>query len=162
MHCSLTNNDMNVSQQKRGGEPSTLRRQPGAGGGGKYYHVVLRPKDRFTLFRTIPVIDTQGVLEVLGKKPTDEWETHKILVRKEIAVQNGRALSVILDSARIMLPELQGPIQQLHDDVFFAKPVEVGETEHFQKPSPRHYHAVAAGRRALRQKLRRLAMMLTH
>lgn len=139
--------------------PHILRKQPGEGGGGKYYHILLRPKGRFVLFRTIPVVDTDGTLEVLGRKPTDEWETHKILVRKEITVQKGRELSVTLHSTRFMLPELQGPIRQLHDDVFVAKPVEDVEMKHFQRSDPA-YHAITAGRKALRQKLERLATTL--
>lgn len=175
MHCSRIHNRMKTSQgpqkqtlpsgdagrppehEKEG--PRILRRQPGEGGGGKYYHILLRPKGRFVLFRTVPVVDTYGVLEVLGRKPTDEWEAHKILVRKDIAVQKGRELSVMLHSARFMLPELRGPIRQLHDDVFVAKPFENVEIKHSQQSEPAS-HAISAGRKALRQKLERFATTL--
>ena len=97
-----------------------VRKEPGEGGRGKYYHILLRSKAGFLTFRTRPTPNTQGVLEVLGKRPNGEWETQKILLKKRLATQDGRHLTVHLVSAKNALPILREPIRQMHDDLYFA------------------------------------------
>src|SRR5438128_1256435 len=61
------------------------RKKPGTGGTGEYFHVGVRPKENFVMFRTQDVGDPGHVQRVAGKRQSGSWDTVKWLISKEDA-----------------------------------------------------------------------------
>jgi hypothetical protein len=120
------------------------RAKPGTTGAGEYYHVEVRPKRQFTIFRTHDVGKKGGIERVAGKRSSGSWDDQKWLIGKRHAhVQNDRLVADTED-ARKVLEALGSEPVHIRGDRFRAKS-RVPESE---KPTP-------AQRRAQRQNLKK-------
>jgi hypothetical protein len=68
--------------RKAGGKQ---RAKPGATGEGEYYHIQIRPTERFATFRTHDVGEKGGIQRVAGQRKNGSWETQKWLISKDLA-----------------------------------------------------------------------------
>lgn len=127
------------------------RAKPGASGKGEYYHVELRPKAEFRIFRTQDVGRPGGIERVAGKRSSGSWDTQKWLISKRLAhVEKGR-LVPDSDDAREILDDLGSAPVRIRGDRFTARPrSNVPETE---KPT-------AEQRRAQQRNLKAQAIAL--
>lgn len=112
------------SEERSSKQPKGRRRQkPGTTGHGEYYHVIVRPKNAFKVFRTHDVGSTGHTKRVAGQLPTGNWETQKWLIPKEDAYVNR---SGYLKSDREKTQEILNQLQRIprhsRGDVFVAKP----------------------------------------
>ena len=68
------------------------RRKPGSSGKGEYYHVEVRPGEKFVNFRTQEVGRRGQIQRVAGQRFSGYWTTVKWLIGKEEAhVQDAKA-----------------------------------------------------------------------
>ena len=122
------------------------RARPGSAGTGRFYHVLVRPKSRFTRFRVQDVGARGGVERVAGQRSNGSWDTVKWLIAKSHAHVRGGALVADSAEARKVLRSLGSTPVQVAGDRFKAKPrVNIPESE---KPTP-------AQRRAWRRNIRK-------
>lgn len=107
------------------------RKEPGSTGEGQYFHLIVRPKDQFTLFETKDVGRRGHSLLVLGKTKEGKWSTHKWLINKKDAYVNldGALKS---DDYRIqqILDYCNGNLTHSEGDIFQVMPY-----THTRKPS---------------------------
>jgi hypothetical protein len=110
------------------------RKKPGTGGQGAYYHVAVRPKSEFKIFRTQDVGEKGHIQRVAGKRSSGSWDTVTWLIGKEDAhVERGK-LVPDTEGARGVLDELGSKPIHVKGDAFEAKPRRnVPESE---KPTP--------------------------
>lgn len=98
------------------------REKPGATGEGKYYHIEIRPREQFTLFRTQDVGEKGGIQRVAGQRDDGSWETQTWLIGKELAhVEQGR-LVPDAEAAREVLDDLEAAPEPIEGDRFRATP----------------------------------------
>jgi len=71
------------SPKKRVKDPP--RRKPGSSGKGDYYHVEVRPGEKFVTFRTQDVGRRGQIQRVAGQRFSGYWTTVKWLIAKEEA-----------------------------------------------------------------------------
>ena len=64
---------------------SSGRKKPGSGGQGNYYHVEVRPGEKFITFRTQDVGRRGHIQRVAGQRFSGYWTTVKWLIGKEDA-----------------------------------------------------------------------------
>jgi hypothetical protein len=98
------------------------RTQPGATGRGEFYHIELRPKTEFRIFRTHDVGKPGGIERVAGKRSSGSWDTQKWLISKRLAhVEKGRLVPDSSD-AREILEDLGSVPVRIRGDRFRARP----------------------------------------
>lgn len=76
------------------------RKEPGIGMRGKYYHITIRPKSEFVIFRNHDVGKTGMIERVAGKTSRGTWHTQKWLVSKNMAKARGGILVPETEDAR--------------------------------------------------------------
>lgn len=97
------------------------RKTPGSGGGGDFYHIEIRPKEEFVVFRTQDVGKKNGIERVGGQRENGSWETVKWLVSKEMAhLENGTLVADHPD-AKELFDELGAEPRHIEGDRFEAK-----------------------------------------
>jgi hypothetical protein len=105
--------------RKAGGK---RRAKPGATGEGEYYHIQIRPTERFATFRTHDVGEKGGIQRVAGQREDGTWETQKWLISKDLAhVEQGQLIPDTQD-AREVLDDLGSEPEHIEGDRFRAKP----------------------------------------
>ena len=114
----------NMSSEERArSQPEGRRRvKPGRSGKGDYYHVEVRDKYQFELFRTHDVGDPGGVQRVAGKRPSGSWDTLKWLIAKDHAHVTDGKLVADSDDAKEVLAQLGSEPVHVKGDIFRAKP----------------------------------------
>jgi hypothetical protein len=98
------------------------RQKPGTTGKGKFFHIEVRPKRDFKIFRIQDVGKKGGLERVAGKRPSGSWDTVAWLVSKEDAKIRNHELIIKDIHAKTVLKNLQGPIIRVKGDIFRAKP----------------------------------------
>jgi hypothetical protein len=110
------------------------RAKPGTTGKGEYYHIEVRPKSEFILFRTQDVGARGGVQRVAGKRGSGSWDTQKWLISKDQAhIEGGRLVPDTRD-AREALKSLGTAPSHISGDRFKAAPRE--NIPEKKKPTP--------------------------
>ncbi len=99
----------------------TGRAKPGAKGGGRFFHVEVRPRGEFEIFRMQDVGGRGGIERLAGQRASGSWDTVKWLIGKRHAhVENGR-LVADTDEARKVLGMLGSAPRHVLGDRFKAK-----------------------------------------
>ncbi len=97
------------------------RMKPGSTGEGNYYHVEVRPKDEFTMFRTQDLGEHGHLQRVAGKRSSGSWATSTWLISKDDAhVENDKLVADTKD-AKDLLKKLGSTPVHLSGDRFQAK-----------------------------------------
>jgi hypothetical protein len=111
----------NVHRARARAKPERrTRRRPGSTGEGKYYRIIVRPKSRFTTFRTQDVGRPGHIQRVAGRRPSGSWATVTWLIGKtEAHLERGR-LVADTPSARKVLRELGSAPVRVGGDRFKA------------------------------------------
>lgn len=98
------------------------RARPGTTGQGDFYHIEVRPKSEFQVFRTHDVGEPGGIERVSGKRSSGSWDTQKWLIGKRLAhVVKGR-LVANSQAAEKVLNTLGSEPRLNRGDYFSAKP----------------------------------------
>ena len=122
------------------------RAKPGARGTGGFFHIEVRPKGRFKIFRVQDVGGRGGIERIAGRRGSGSWDTQKWLIGKSHAHRQGKRLVADTAAARKVLRSLGSRPVHLGGDRFRAKPRrDVPESE---KPTP-------AQRRARRRNIKK-------
>jgi hypothetical protein len=122
------------------------RAKPGARGRGAFFHIQVRPKSEFAVFRNQDVGRKGGIERVAGRRPNGSWATQKWLIGKKHAHRVGHRLVPDTPEARKLLALLGAPPRHIGGDRFRAKDrPKVPERE---KPTP-------AMRRAQKRNIRK-------
>jgi hypothetical protein len=104
-------------------QPEGRRRaQPGSTGEGKYYHIEVRPKRQFAMFRTHDVGKKGGIQRVAGKRRSGSWDDQTWLISKEHAHVEGGTLVPDISGVRGVLEALGSKPVHVTGDRFRAKP----------------------------------------
>lgn len=114
----------NMSPEDRArAQPEGRRRvKPGRTGKGDYFHVEIRNKYEFELFRTQDVGEPGGIQRVAGRRSDGSWDTLKWLIGKDLAhISQGR-LVPDSDDARELLQQLGNEPVHVKGDIFRARP----------------------------------------
>ena len=98
------------------------RAKPGATGKGEYYHIEVRPKSEFSVFRTQDVGGRGGIQRVAGKRGSGSWDTQKWLISKGEAHIEGDRLVPDTAEARDVLKTLGSKPIHVSGDRFKAAP----------------------------------------
>jgi len=110
-------------QQRAQAQPEgNQRKQPGAAGTGEYYHIGVRPKEEFVLFRTQDVGEPGHIQRVGGMRQSGSWATVKWLISKQDAHMTDGKLVPDTEDARELLAKLGSEPTHVEGDVFEAKP----------------------------------------
>ncbi|HEY8460532.1 MAG TPA: hypothetical protein VIM99_09145 [Blastocatellia bacterium] len=110
------------------------RAKPGSAGKGGYYHIEVRPKSEFKVFRTQDVGEKGGIQRVAGKRGSGSWDTQKWLIGKDEAhVEDGK-LVPDTKAARETLKSLGSKPTRISGDRFKAAPRE--DAPERKKPTP--------------------------
>ncbi len=110
------------------------RAKPGTTGKGEYYHIEVRPKREFTIFRTQDVGERGGIQRVAGKRGSGSWDTQKWLISKDEAHIEGERLVPDTEDARAALKSLGSKPTHISGDRFKAAPRENAPEK--KKPTP--------------------------
>jgi len=110
------------------------RMKPGATGKGDYYHIAVRPKEKFITFRTQDVGKKGGIERVAGRRPSGSWDDQTWLISKDQAHVQDSKLVPDSEDAREVLERLGSEPVHLQGDRFSAKP-RPNVLEH-EKPTP--------------------------
>lgn len=95
------------------------RRKPGATGQGEYYHVEVKPRAQYTVFRTQDVGEKGGLQRVSGRKADGTWETQTWLIAKAMAhVDKTGSLIADHEDASEVFKDLKGQPRRLQGDRF--------------------------------------------
>ena len=99
-----------------------VRRKPGSSGKGDYYHVEVRPGEKFVSFRTQEVGRRGHIQRVAGQRFSGYWTTVKWLIAKEEAHVQDAKLVPDTKAAKDVIQQLGS--QPIHwiGDRFRAKP----------------------------------------
>jgi hypothetical protein len=98
------------------------RQKPGTAGGGKYFHIAVRPKQKFVTFRTQDVGEPGHIQRVAGKRSSGSWDTVKWLISKEDAHMEAGRLVPDTDGAREALAALGSKPMFVKGNMFTARP----------------------------------------
>jgi len=113
---------MSHQQRARAQPEGQQRAKPGTGGEGHYFHVGVRPKERFVTFRTQDVGGPGHIQRVAGKRSSGSWDTVKWLISKEDAHVESGKLVPDTEDAKELLAKLGSEPVHVEGDVFEAKP----------------------------------------
>jgi len=114
--------DMSSRAHARAQPEGRGRAKPGSTGEGAYYHIEVRPKGQFAMFRTHDVGKKGGIQRVAGKRRSGSWDDQTWLISKQHAhVQDG---TLIPDTTgvRDVLETLGSKPVHVTGDRFRAKP----------------------------------------
>lgn len=133
---------MPASRKRMSAGTKTRRAKPGAKGGGRFFHVEVRPRGEFEIFRMQDVGGRGGIERLAGRRASGSWDTVKWLIGKQHAhVENAR-LVADTDEARKVLGALGSAPRHVLGDRFKAKPrVNIPER---LKPTPAQRRAQRA------------------
>ena len=98
------------------------RARPGTTGRGEYYHIEVRPKSEFSVFRTQDVGRRGGIQRVAGKRGSGSWDTQKWLIGKDEAHVEDERLVPDTKEAREVLRTLGSKPTHVSGDRFKAAP----------------------------------------
>jgi hypothetical protein len=98
------------------------RAEPDLRGAGDFYHVQVRPKGAFRVFRTQDVGKRGGIERVAGRRADGSWSTQKWLIGKEHAHVEDGCLVGDTPEARKVLRTLMSTPHRVRGDRFAAKP----------------------------------------
>lgn len=102
-------------------KPKKRRAKPGAKGGGAFFHIEVRPKREFVIFRVQDMGGRGGIERVAGRRATGTWATQKWLIAKtEAHIARGHLIPDS-DEARHVIEALGSPPKHLGGDRFRAK-----------------------------------------
>jgi hypothetical protein len=128
--------EMSSAEQKQSqSQPQGKQRaKPGATGEGNYYHLEIRPRRDFKIFRTQDVGDKGHIQRVAGKRESGSWATVKWIISKDDAhIESGRLVGDTKE-ARDLLDKLgSDPVQQSGDQFKASDRPNVPEKD---KPTP--------------------------
>ena len=99
-----------------------IRRKPGSSGKGDYYHVEVRPGERFVTFRTQDVGRRGHIQRVVGQRSSGYWTTVKWLIGKEDARVQDEKLVPETRAAKNVIEQLGSQPVHLVGDRFKARP----------------------------------------
>ena len=127
-------------------KPKKRRAKPGAKGGGAFFHIEVRPKREFVIFRVQDMGGKGGIERVAGQRASGSWATQKWLIGKtEAHIARGR-LVPDSDEARRILDMLGSTPKHLGGDRFRAK----------DRPNvPERLKPTPAQRRAARENIKK-------
>ena len=108
------------SPKKRVKDPP--RRKPGSSGKGDYYHVEVRPGEKFVTFRTQDVGRRGQIQRVAGQRFSGYWTTVKWLIAKEEAHVQDAKLVPDTKAAKEVIEQLGSQPVHWIGDRFRAKP----------------------------------------
>lgn len=118
------------------------RAKPGSRGGGRFFHIELRPSNRFVGFRVQDVGSPGGVERVAGQRASGGWDTAKWLVEKSHAHKENNRLVADSKEAKKLFASLGSEPVHVEGDRFRAKPRrDIPEDE---KPTPAMRRAQSA------------------
>ena len=100
----------------------TKRSKPGASGKGAFFHIQVRPRAEFAVFRNQDVGARGGIERVAGRRANGSWDTQKWLVSKTMAHLENGALIGDTAEARKVLASLGSKPVHLGGDRFEAVP----------------------------------------
>ena len=98
------------------------RRKPGSSGKGEYYHVEVRPGEKFVNFRTQEVSRRAQIQRVAGQRFSGYWTTVKWLIGKEEAHVQDAKLVPDTKAAKEVIEQLGSQPVYWIGDRFRAKP----------------------------------------
>ena len=98
------------------------RRKPGSTGKGDYYHVEVRPGEKFVSFRTQDVGRRGHIQRVAGQRFSGYWTTVKWLIAKEEAHVQDAKLVPDTKAAKEVIEQLGSQPVHWIGDRFKAKP----------------------------------------
>ncbi len=129
------------------------RAKPGARGKGAFFHIQVRPKSEFSVFRAQDIGKKGGLERVAGRRPNGSWATQKWLIGKDHAHRVGRRLVPDSVEARKLLRLLGSTPVHLGGDRFKAKDrIKIPESS---KPTPAMRRAQLRNIRKAQAALRR-------
>jgi len=86
-----------------------------------YYHIMVNPKEDFTLFISKNVDRNGFIKEISGRKLNGNLAIHKWLISKNIAHIDNNRLVPDLTEAKKFLQTLRGNIRRINGDIFQVK-----------------------------------------
>lgn len=98
------------------------RRKPGSSGNGEYYHVEVRPGEKFVSFQTQDVGRRGQIQRVAGQRFSGYWTTVKWLIAKEEAHVQDAKLVPDTKAAKEVIEQLGSQPVHWIGDRFRAKP----------------------------------------
>lgn len=114
--------NMYPEERSRAQPKGRERTKPGLGKEGEYYHITVRDKNQFILFRTHDVGEKGHTLRVAGKRARGSWATQKWLISKEDAhVENGILIADRTKTQQV-LKRLGSKPKLVKGDLFQASP----------------------------------------
>jgi len=137
-----TNKQNNKKTQSR----EIVRRKPGSSGKGDYYHVEVRPGERFVTFRTQDVGRRGHIQRVVGQRSSGYWTTVKWLIGKEDARVQDEKLVPQTRAAKDVINQLGSQPVHLVGDRFKARP---------QPNAPESTDPTSVQRRAQRENIKK-------
>ena len=99
-----------------------LRAKPGTRAESGSYHIELRPRTEFRIFRTHDVGKPGGIERVAGKRHSGSWGTQKWLISKRLAHVEKSRLVPDNDDVREILDDLGSVPVRIRGDRFRATP----------------------------------------
>ncbi len=125
---------MSSRERSRAQPEGRGRAKPATTGRGEYYHIEVRPKREFILFRTQDVGGRGGIQRIAGKRSSGSWDTQKWLIGKDEAHIVGGSLVADTKEAREVLRTLGSKPTHISGDRFKAAPRE--NVPENKKPTP--------------------------
>lgn len=111
---------MSSSERSRSNPEGRRRIKAGRNGNGDYYHVEVRDKFYFELFRTYS-IGSEGIQRVDGRQADGRWLTLKWLFPKtQMKLVEGR-LVPLTEEAQQILAQIEPAPRRVKGDIFHAK-----------------------------------------
>ncbi len=123
-----------------------VRRKPGSSGKGDYYHVEVRPGEKFVTFRTQDVGRRGHIQRVAGQRSSGYWTTVKWLIGKEEAHVQDAKLVPDTRAAKEVINQLGSEPIHLVGDWFKARP---------QPNAPESTDLTSVKRRARRENIKK-------
>ena len=97
------------------------RKKPGTGGKGKFYRIVVRPKQEFTIFRNHDVGKKGHLQRLAGKRKSGTWATQAWLIAKTDAKLMGDTLVGKTKHVKEVISKLRTKPKKVKGDIFEAK-----------------------------------------
>ena len=133
-------------QNKKAQSKEMVRRKPGSSGKGDYYHVEVRPGEKFVTFRTQDVGRRGHIQRVVGQRSSGYWTTVKWLIGKEDARVQDEKLVPETRAAKDVINQLGSQPIHLVGDRFKARP---------QPNAPESTDPTSVQRRARRENIKK-------
>lgn len=131
---------------KKSQSKNSVRRKPGSSGQGEYYHVEVRPGEKFVSFRTQDIGRRGHIQRVVGQRTSGYWTTVKWLIGKEDARVQDEKLVPETKAAKDVIEQLGSQPVHLVGDRFKARP---------QPNAPESTDPTSGQRRARRENIKK-------